>query len=797
MSEQSILETTDEDLVEQLTQRYLDTLTSDELAYLRKQIRTSARVREFLIEELATEQAISTHFAPPASKQMHMMERVAEIAAQRQRRKTRKWQLAIVVGAWVLCVLLALVVQPHGTSTTTVTVSATPSTKANAPVSPGRVSVAAGNATPSNPVAPRREPIALTPVDWRVYVTPETKGDSFTPAHFDALFQRVDGFKHNQKDTQRRGLYRLKHPLQENESLRVCLDGSPSTLDLWHDNKGIRITSNHSGPLLISRIERRTTRDPKPKTITFLAEARPIHWLQSDRIRALSISYQQGQLVLADGAQVVASLPAGGPITDTIIDTKHAPIRWATRQPAAQLSLATPARDWKETWPSPKWVAFGNATLRPIGADGMHMRVNASDKESGTYIALDSKQCYQVQFELSHVQGTVAVFASQTHPSRITKQYLHKTADGWLIGPSPTLNQNEIKQRRFPAAGATTFQWTARRRELELRYRTDTRGWQSLWVADRELKAPAESQTRLGVMTPAKQNGESRLMKVQYTQWQAAESVAAVQAAIDDGVPAAKVLASLEGLMASTHNRHAKYRTNEKSVATLYTALTHREVLADRLETLPEIIDAWYNQPFAARTQEEAFPGDAMSAMLLAWLERDQWPMIWTQSLRYLFHTNNRTNQRIHPKHRNPAPVELARGMAMSAQQHLELPETFVSIYGRSAAQDPLAQSVDRDTENAMVDFLSAVRTGEFDQACLTLTTPTVLYDQLVSTGEDPLLLQSSFAIIREALLENPELQEQLQEQYNAVGEIRVRQVAKLDDVQRLKSLAVQFYGTE
>ena len=204
-----------------------------------------------------------------------------------------------------------------------------------------------------------------------------------------------------------------------------------------------------------------------------------------------------------------------------------------------------------------------------------------------------------------------------------------------------------------------------------------------------------------------------------------------------------------------------------------------------------------YNQLFAARTQEEAFPGDAMSAMLLAWLERDQWPMIWTQSLRYLFHTNNRTNQRIHPKHRNPAPVELARGMAMSAQQHLELPETFVSIYGRSAAQDPLAQSVDRDTENAMVDFLSAVRTGEFDQACLTLTTPTVLYDQLVSTGEDPLLLQSSFAIIREALLENPELQEQLQEQYNAVGEIRVRQVAKLDDVQRLKSLAVQFYGTE
>ena len=332
---------------------------------------------------------------------------------------------------------------------------------------------------------------------------------------------------------------------------------------------------------------------------------------------------------------------------------------------------------------------------------------------------------------------------------------------------------------------------------MELRYRTADRGWVSLWVADRPANAPAKAEVRLGVMTPPKQGSAARLTKVQYTQWQAAKSVAAVQVAIDDGVPAAKVLASLEGLRASTHNRHAPKRTSEASVATLYTALTQREVLAGRLETLPNIIDAWYQQPFASQVHKEAFPGDAMSAMLLALLERDQWPMIWTESLRYLYHTNNRTNQRIRPQRRNPAPVELARGMAMSAQHHLELPQTFGSIYGRSAAEDPLAQSVDRDTENAMVDFLSAVRSGEFDQACLSLTTPTLLRDQLVSAGDDPLLLQSSFAIIRESLLENPELQEQLIEQYNAVGEIRVRQVAKLDDVQRLKSLAVQFYGTE
>lgn len=109
----------------------------------------------------------------------------------------------------------------------------------------------------------------------------------------------------------------------------------------------------------------------------------------------------------------------------------------------------------------------------------------------------------------------------------------------------------------------------------------------------------------------------------------------------------------------------------------------------------------------------------------------------------------------------------------------------------------PLAQPVSKEAYNVMAEFQAAVSGGAFQDACQVIASSgsTELIGLLPDSQDDQLLVSFPNAVAM-AMNRNPELRQQMNDRFGAVGLLRVRQAIRNGDFQQVEAATVQFFGT-
>ena len=108
----------------------------------------------------------------------------------------------------------------------------------------------------------------------------------------------------------------------------------------------------------------------------------------------------------------------------------------------------------------------------------------------------------------------------------------------------------------------------------------------------------------------------------------------------------------------------------------------------------------------------------------------------------------------------------------------------------------PLIVDSDRESMNTVSEFLAAVESNAFDHACRILTRHS-LPDGIAPVDNEGRLFKATYVLLREMIEGNEALSSRLQQQYAAVGLIRLRQALDQGRLDALEALATQFHGTE
>lgn len=109
----------------------------------------------------------------------------------------------------------------------------------------------------------------------------------------------------------------------------------------------------------------------------------------------------------------------------------------------------------------------------------------------------------------------------------------------------------------------------------------------------------------------------------------------------------------------------------------------------------------------------------------------------------------------------------------------------------------PLAHSVSKEAYNVMAEFQAAVSGSAFDDACAVISSAasTELLGLLPDSQDGRLMISFPNAVAL-AMSQQPELRRTMNEQFGAIGRLRVREAIQNADHRRIEAATVQFFGT-
>ena len=109
----------------------------------------------------------------------------------------------------------------------------------------------------------------------------------------------------------------------------------------------------------------------------------------------------------------------------------------------------------------------------------------------------------------------------------------------------------------------------------------------------------------------------------------------------------------------------------------------------------------------------------------------------------------------------------------------------------------PLAQPVSKEAYNVMAEFQAAVDGGAFQDACQVISSAgsANLIGLLPDSQDDQLLVSFPNAVAM-AMDRYPELRQQMNDRFGAIGQLRVRQAIENGDYRQVEAATIQFFGT-
>jgi hypothetical protein len=109
----------------------------------------------------------------------------------------------------------------------------------------------------------------------------------------------------------------------------------------------------------------------------------------------------------------------------------------------------------------------------------------------------------------------------------------------------------------------------------------------------------------------------------------------------------------------------------------------------------------------------------------------------------------------------------------------------------------PLAQPVSKEAYNVMAEFQAAVDGDAFQDACQVIASAgsANLIGLLPDSQDDQLLVSFPNAVAM-AMDRHPQLRQQMNDRFGAIGQLRVRQAIENGDYRQVESATIQFFGT-
>lgn len=109
----------------------------------------------------------------------------------------------------------------------------------------------------------------------------------------------------------------------------------------------------------------------------------------------------------------------------------------------------------------------------------------------------------------------------------------------------------------------------------------------------------------------------------------------------------------------------------------------------------------------------------------------------------------------------------------------------------------PLAQPVSKEAYNVMAEFQAAIDGAAFQDACQVISSAgsAHLIGLLPDSRDDQLLVSFPNAVAM-AMDRYPELRQQMNERFGAIGRLRVRQAIENGDYRQVEAATIQFFGT-
>ena len=228
---------------------------------------------------------------------------------------------------------------------------------------------------------------------------------------------------------------------------------------------------------------------------------------------------------------------------------------------------------------------------------------------------------------------------------------------------------------------------------------------------------------------------------------------------------------------------------NRESVdcETLLHGLGNRMLVDDELGLFPEWLDAWYalnlSEMKTRMQSEEISPPPVVRTVLYDLYGRGEWEMLRRRALEYMFFSL--------PGSKNL----LGSWMLDQASGNLGISPGDEGLVRNRFWMHPFRIATDRETQNMLIDFFSALETGENARACKLLVKG---YDANVLTvmPDDKDLYAPVNVLLRSILESNKGLQQMLIDDFGRVGLIRVNRALEQGRMEDLEKIVIQFHGT-
>jgi len=230
----------------------------------------------------------------------------------------------------------------------------------------------------------------------------------------------------------------------------------------------------------------------------------------------------------------------------------------------------------------------------------------------------------------------------------------------------------------------------------------------------------------------------------------------------------------------------------------VFDALGRTCLEADMRDKLQAVLDASYLRPTqigspASRYFRDVAAKGLLRLVLLDRMDRAEWESVRREAMRFLFLVWDRQASAAHREDRELSA--LAQWAFSKAQARLGAAAQADPVDPPEQWMHPLVVHADSKMLNVIGEFLILVHDKSYESACMTITRQT-LPNELVPLGQEEDLLESSHFKVREVLRTTPALRRILDERYSQIGMIRLERARRQNDLEMLKSLAAQFYGT-
>ncbi len=215
----------------------------------------------------------------------------------------------------------------------------------------------------------------------------------------------------------------------------------------------------------------------------------------------------------------------------------------------------------------------------------------------------------------------------------------------------------------------------------------------------------------------------------------------------------------------------------------IFDALGRSCLEAGKPQMLKAIVDAGYLRPgtmgLPRAESLPVVPPGLLRMYLLDLIARGEWESVQLVVMRSMFLTTGGTKHNL---------LRLARWAGARARARMGGQAVDVSTH-------PLVVYGEREILNVMAEFVFMVRAKHYESACTVITGQT-LPDALVSLSGDEDVLRTSHFRVRQLIRTTPQLRKVLKERYSEIGMIRLERARRHNDLEALRSLAAQFYGT-